>query len=416
MGMPPLKALERLIVNSFAEIEAWIRAEHVAAPPVFYCSTDLRNNGHKIAPVDTNLFPGGFNNLAEANYPLAVEAIRRQVDNVCPTVRSAVLVPENHTRNLPYLDNLAALVRLLEMGGISVRLGRTDGEAVTLRSPGGVELPMFPLTRDGGRLRCDGMEPCFVLLNNDLADGLPAVLEGLEIPVLPSPQLGWQRRRKSSHFYQYARVAERFAELLKVDPWLFSAHFSICPKVDFMRREGMECLAAATEEALKEVEEKYRQYGIEDSPFVVIKANTGTYGMSVMRINRPEEVFSLNRKQRSSMAVGKGGLAVSDVLIQEGVRTADTHGVAAAEPVVYMVGGTVVGGFYRVNARRGDSDNLNSRGMSFLPLPFESGCVPPSSASGDDAAARLYVFGVVGRLAGIAASYEWAALEGDGSD
>ena len=36
-------------------------------------SVDLRNSGFKLAPVDTNLFPGGFNNL-NPGFPAAVRA------------------------------------------------------------------------------------------------------------------------------------------------------------------------------------------------------------------------------------------------------------------------------------------------------------------------------------------------------
>ena len=75
----------------------------------FYSSVDLRNAGFKLAPVDLNLFPGGFNNLNPEFLPLCVHAAMSAVQKICPDSRRFMLVPENHTRNLHYLQNVAVL-------------------------------------------------------------------------------------------------------------------------------------------------------------------------------------------------------------------------------------------------------------------------------------------------------------------
>ena len=41
---------------------------------------------------------------------------------------------------------------------------------------------------------------------------------------------------------------------------------------------------------------------------------------------------------------------------------------ATAEPVIYMIGETVVGGFYRYHREKCANENLNSPGMEFAPL------------------------------------------------
>lgn len=412
----PLQALEQLIISAFADIETWLRGEYAKTPPPFYCSVDLRNSGHKIAAVDTNLFPGGFNNLSPTNHPLAAEAIRHQIDLRHPGAAALLLIPENHTRNLPYLDSVAVLRRLIEMAGLPVRIGRLDGQAQTLASADGAALDMHAIEKDAdGYLHCGGFRPDAALLNNDLAAGLPPLLRQTRTPVTPPPALGWTTRKKSHHFAHYSRAAEQFAQLLKIDPWLLSADCHVCSQIDFHRREGMECLAAAIDETLQQIREKYRLHGIADDPYVVVKTNTGTYGMGVMMVRDASAVFSLNRKQRNHMAVGKEGAKVHDILIQEGVATADFLEGSAAEPVVYMVGGAAIGGFYRLNARRGSSDNLNSSGMSFLPLPFETNCAPPLEDPENRTAARLYVYSVIGRLANLAAAREIADAGGSDS-
>ena len=60
----PINELEQRILESLPAIERWFRLEWMEHTPPFYTSVDVRNAGFKLAPVDTNLFPGGFNNQA----------------------------------------------------------------------------------------------------------------------------------------------------------------------------------------------------------------------------------------------------------------------------------------------------------------------------------------------------------------
>src|SRR5471030_1801457 len=113
----PLLDLERKILDATPSIERWFRLEWQEHTPPFYCSVDLRNSGFKLAPVDTNLFPGGFNNLNPAFLPLCVQAVMSAVQRICPDTRRFLLIPENHTRNLHYLQNVAVLRRILEGAG-----------------------------------------------------------------------------------------------------------------------------------------------------------------------------------------------------------------------------------------------------------------------------------------------------------
>ncbi|MGE5027849.1 MAG: glutamate--cysteine ligase, partial [Betaproteobacteria bacterium] len=95
----PLLALEQHILDAQPRIEHWFRTrwqEHYAP---FYASVDLRNAGFKLAPVDTNLFPGGFNNLNRDFMPLCVQAAMAAVEQVCPVAQRFLLIPESHTRN-----------------------------------------------------------------------------------------------------------------------------------------------------------------------------------------------------------------------------------------------------------------------------------------------------------------------------
>ena len=64
----PLQLLERRILENNTKIEAWFRERWQETPPVMYGSVDLRNAGFKLAPVDMNLYPAGFNNPTKTSF------------------------------------------------------------------------------------------------------------------------------------------------------------------------------------------------------------------------------------------------------------------------------------------------------------------------------------------------------------
>lgn len=407
----PLLDLERRILDATPAIERWFRLEWQEHSPPFYCSVDLRNAGFKLAPVDTNLFPGGFNNLSPDVLPLAVQAAMAAIDKICPDARNLLLIPENHTRNAFYLQNVSRLSAILRQTGLNVRLGSLSSE---IKEPTPIELPdgqvltLEPLERNGRRLGLKNFDPCAILLNNDLSAGLPEQLQDLhEQFLLPPLHAGWAVRRKSKHFAAYDDVAKKFAKMMDIDPWMVNPYFGVCGQINFQERTGEECLADNVEVLLAKIRKKYREYGIKETPFVIVKADAGTYGMGIMTVKDASEVKNLNRKARNKMSVVKEGLEVTEVMIQEGVYTFETVNEGVAEPVVYMVDRYVVGGFYRVHASRGKDENLNAPGMQFVPLPFASSCILPDPGQRPSAAPnRFYAYGVVARLAMLAASIE----------
>ena len=407
----PLLELEKRFLDSATTIEQWMRAQWQDHLPPIYGSTDLRNAGFKLAPVDLNLFPGGFNNLNDAFMPLCVQAAQAAIERICPDARNLLLIPENHTRNQFYLQNVARLVSILQLTGLNVRIGSLLPdllEPTTLELPNGATLTLEPLKRQGGRLGVAGFDPCAVLLNNDLSAGVPEVLRGLDEQwLIPPLHAGWHARRKSRHAAAYDRVAREFADVIGIDPWRINPEFGVCGEINFHERTGEECLASQVDSLLTRIRAKYKEYGVSETPFVVVKADAGTYGMGVMTVRDASEVVGLNRRQRNKMAVVKEGLQVQEVIIQEGVHTFESLEGAVAEPVVYMMDHYVVGGFYRVHTERGRDENLNAPGMHFEPLAFDTCCTLPDSGQGPDAPPnRFYAYGVVARLALLAASVE----------
>ena len=413
----PINELEQRILESMPAIERWFRLEWMEHTPPIYTSVDLRNAGFKLAPVDTNLYPGGWNNLTTEMLPLAVQAAMAAIEKICPEAKNLLLIPENHTRNTFYLSNVVQLQRIFTQAGLNVRLGTLNPEITEpteVALPDGESVLLEPLVRTKNRLGLKNFDPCTILVNNDLSAGTPEVLKHLnEQFLLPPLHAGWSIRRKSTHFEAYEEVAKRFAKMLGMDQWLINPLFERCGDVNFADGTGMDCLRTHTESLLNRIKRKYKDYGINEKPFVVVKADNGTYGMGIMTVRDVADLDALNRKARNKMNVIKDGQTVNDVIIQEGVLTHEHINATVAEPVVYMLDRYVVGGFYRVHADRGVDENLNAPGASFVPLAFEQGAqLPqPGAKPGASPPNRFYMYGVIARLAMLAASYELEATD-----
>lgn len=411
----PLRQLEQQILDNQVKIETWLRKSWQLTPPPLYASIDLRNAGFKLAPVDTNLFSAGFNNLNPDFLPLCIQAVQATINQRFVGCDKILIVPENHTSNIGYFENLAVLQTIFTKAGYDTRVGSLlpDLKKPTeIKLPSGNTVTLEPVTRSGNQIGLADFVPCIIVLNNDLSEGTPALLTDLEQPVIPSLKLGWHTRLKSIHFAHYDNVANLFAELIGIDPWLVNPLFAQCDAVNLMEREGEECLMHNINLILNSIQRKYDEYGIEEKPFVVVKADAGTYGMGVMMVRSADEIALLNRKQRNKMSTGKGKVQVSKMLVQEGVYSFEKIGEppAVAEPVVYTIGQYVVGGFYRVHKEKTADENLNAPGASFEALAFVDSCCNPSTC-GLEVPNRFYAYGVIARLAVLAAAREIEDIE-----
>jgi len=276
----PINELEQRILDSMPAIERWFRMEWMEHTPPFYSSVDIRNAGFKLAPVDTNLYPGGWNNLTPEMLPLAVQAAMAAIEKICPEARNLLLIPENHTRNTFYLSNVAQLARIFNMAGLNVRIGSINPEIkedTVIELPNGESVKLEPVIRSKTRLGLKDFDPCTILLNNDLSAGIPGILEDLhEQYLLPPLHAGWCVRRKSQHFANYEEVSKRFGKLLGIDPWLINPMFTQCGEVNFAESTGMECLTTNVDMLLTKIRRKYKEFGIHEKPFVIVKADNGT--------------------------------------------------------------------------------------------------------------------------------------------
>lgn len=361
--------LSSLLLVHQPQIEKWFQAKEPYTP-LIYSSIDLRNAGFKIAPVDTNVFPSGFNNLNPKTYPVCIRALTETLLHYPLPTRKILLIPENHTRNPFYFENLFVLTELIHKAGYEVKIG----SLLDLKEPKHIELAfgkqltLNPLIRVENTLSLKNFKPSAILLNHDLSEGAPSILQTLTQPIIPPIGMGWWNRTKTHHFTIYNQLATELAETLNLDPWLLTPLFNTCENLSFSDQNHLgiqQQLMPIVAVLFEKLHQKYHQYHITEKPFIVIKSDTGTYGMAVMMIHSVDELVALNRKQRLKMSIGKGKQTVSRVLIQEGIPTIEYANQWVSESVLYSIGKTVVGGFYRVHKEKGPTDNLNAPGMHF---------------------------------------------------
>ncbi len=250
----PLLQLERHFLSHQIVIESWFRKQLRLTPPPIHCSVDLRNAGFKIAPVDTNLFPGGFNNLNPDCIPLCIQAVQSTMEQICPNAKKVLIIPENHTRNIHYYENIAILQRIFTKAGFEVKIGTLLPEITSpkeLALPSQKKIVLEPISREGNTIAVNHFQPCLILLNNDLSAGVPEILLNLNQLILPPVIAGWHTRLKSKHFQHYQAVAKEFAKALDLDPWLISPLFRYSEQVDFIEMKGEKCLVEEAHQLLR---------------------------------------------------------------------------------------------------------------------------------------------------------------------
>lgn len=404
-------------------LEKWYRSHAAQVRMPLYASVDIRNAGYKMAVVDTNIFPAGFNNISEFDHPLAARRFAWALDDRLSPGDPVLILPENHTRNLFYLQNVRVLSSLLAKAGFSVRIGSPDPEfpelEQTFLDAGDQPVTLCRLRRQGNRIEIekDGWQPKLIVCNNDFTVDWPDFFRGLEQPILPSPQIGWHARQKKDHFEEMNRLLVEMGDILDIDPWRLYAETTFLGGLNFQEKDyemaGLDRLAARVDELTGHVRFKYEQYGVKEDPFVFVKSNHGTYGMNIMTLASGAELREINRKQRNKMAVGKSSTETHEVIIQEGVPTRDRIGDCVGEPCIYMVAGEVVGAFFRTNCGKSDRDNLNAGGQMFITMCMSRllGAAVDCAQEDPNEHAHLVAYGWLARAASLACGYELKAIE-----
>ena len=369
-----INTLAKQFKDKDKELLRWFetRAKGIRLPVT--SSVDIRNAGFKIAVVDTNVFPAGFNNLCNNFSKIAAQNFKKYFETLNPGAKKILVIPEAFTRNWNYMEHLKALEKLLHLSGFEVAFGflgdPLPADPYEIALPSGAKIVLQQLIKQGTKLRVNSMAPDILFLNNDCSNGIPEILQNVSQPMVPSPDLGWHSRRKKHHFEIYCQLVAEIAKILETDCW------RMCP-ITYCERDvvidnpqDMERIASRITKVLEKTKAKYKLYGIAETPYAFIKSNAGTFGLGMAHVSSAEEFLTLNRKGRQKLTSSKGGNRPSEFIIQEGVLTIDSFDGAPIEPVLYFVGGENVGGFFRVHEDKDSKASLNAPGARFECLCF----------------------------------------------
>jgi len=420
--MGPVSELEQRFLDSMPAIERWFRLEWMEHTPLVYSSVTLRNSGFKLAPVSTNLYPSEWSQLAPEMSPLAVQAAMTAIQKICPEAKNLLIIVANKIADSNYLDSLSQLQQLFQRAGLHVRIGSIDGqlkEKNNLTVSSGESLLIEPVIREKGRIGLKDFDPCTILLNNNLIAGIPGILEDLHQQYLLPPLHGASNfRRKSNYSNCYEMVTKRMGKVLAVDPWLFTPMHETCGKLFMQEPNDMLYLKEKVNALLAKIKRKYKEYGIKEKPFVVVKADNSSAcsSMAIVRDANDLQTFYFGFKEAELS--GADIHPAVEILVQEGILTKEQISDSVAEPVVYMMDRYVVGGFYRIHPSMGIDDDLKAPGSSYIPISSEkeSEMAQKEVEFGARRPNRFYMYGVVARLAMLASSYELEATDPDAEE
>ncbi|PWU22394.1 MAG: glutamate--cysteine ligase [Bdellovibrio sp.] len=344
----------------------WYLDKTSRIPFPIYSSYDIRDAGFKVANVDANIFPAGFNNICSADKEYAVEVLASYINKHYGSgIQRIMLVTEEHTNNPYYWENVNAIRSMLEDSGrkVLIALPRDSKQTIKVQSVSGVEFEVGSAYNDAPAVKA--FRPQLIISNNDFSESYDEWAVQVREPMNPPRELGWYQRKKSLYFEYYNKMVREFAELGGLDPFQLSVRTEKFEGFDLEKDETVKVLAFRVDKFIKELQDEYKSRGIDHRPNVFIKNNSGTYGLAVIQVGSGEDVLQWNYKSRKKMKAAKGGKEIEDVILQEGILSRVQADGAVAEPVIYMVGNQPIGGFLRSHPEKSNIDSLNSPGAVY---------------------------------------------------
>ncbi len=399
--------LHEHICNNYEDVQNWFKAKSKNLAFPFYSSYDLREANYKVAPVDANIFPAGFNNICQVDKDSAIEKVKNYFQDHYPKVSGAVaLVTEAHTKNAYYWQNIITISGFLKEAGLEVKVAipsENKADSIQVDSISGEAVTVNFIYKENGVLKIDGEAPEILISNNDFSVIFENWLDGFEQPMNPPHELGWYQRKKSSFFEQYNLLSKEFSQLIGLDSHYLTVATKSYKGFDINSEESRNNLAIEVDKLLLELKENYQKQGVDEQPFVFIKNSSGTYGLGIQQVSSGEEVKNWSYKSRKKMKAVKGGGSIEELILQEGIPTVYRTETETAEPAIYMIGDKLAGGFLRAHSKKGPKDNLNSPGAIYKKL-----CISDLKLRTPDCPMEN-VYGWVAKLGSLAVAQEASA-------
>src|SRR5690606_18409369 len=112
--------LDQFVCCNWNDINTYIDNKMKTLPRPLYSSVDIRESKVKYAPVDHNIYPAGFNNVCLLDLDAATNEFRKTIPHYAPEAKVVGIIPESHTKNTFYLDNIAVLGKAIRDAGYEV--------------------------------------------------------------------------------------------------------------------------------------------------------------------------------------------------------------------------------------------------------------------------------------------------------
>ena len=357
------------ICNNYSALEKWFMSYTKSLAYPIYSSYDIRDSGYKVTNVDANIYPAGFNNICPTDKETAVDLFRKyiQVHYKYP-VKKILIITEEHTKNPYYLENVYTISSLIQQAGYDVRLSfpKDLPEVLNLESVTGHKLQFGSGFESSDWVK--NFAPDLIISNNDFSLALQDWGDQIKHPLNPPRELGWYQRKKSRYFKNYNKLVDEFAQVVKIDPFLMRVETEEFSTFDINSETSRKELADQVDLFLNNLKGKYKALNISQDPFCFVKNNAGTYGLGVVKVNSGAEVLEWTYHARKKMKAAKGGRDIEAVIIQEGIPSIVTSDTSSAEPVIYMIGCELAGGFLRTHAEKSSTESLNSPGAVYKKL------------------------------------------------
>jgi glutamate--cysteine ligase len=388
--------------------EDWFRGVRRTIDIPFYSSYDIRDSGQKIANVDANIYPAGFNNICPVDRENCGDLVRSYVErHYGADAKRVLILTEEHTGNPYYWDNVATLQTIIADAGLEVKVAfpnAHDQESFTMQSASRGAVQVNGVIVREGQISVRGFIPDLVVSNNDFSLFYDEWGPSLRTQINPPRELGWYQRKKSTYFKHYNQLCDEFARVIEIDPWLLKVDTELFDNFDIANEDSREALATKVDAMINRLKNENEKRGIQEEPFVFIKNNSGTYGLGVIRVQNGFEVKGLNNRTRKKMKAAKGGREIEEVIIQEGVRSIVRADGITAEPTLYLLGCQLAGGFLRSHAEKDETESLNSPGAVYKRL-----CVSDLKVS-TEGHPMENVYGWIARLGVLAIGRESAEM------
>ncbi|MBL7544152.1 MAG: glutamate--cysteine ligase [Bdellovibrionaceae bacterium] len=398
--------LHQQILSKKNSVCDWFQSKTKNAFIPIYSSYDVRDAGYKVANVDANIYPAGFNNICPTDKETSIDLMVKYLDEkYSKDLQRILLVTEEHTQNPYYWDNVVTIKDLMESAGKQVRVGfGTKLEnPLTVKSANGHEVLVESAWGDSKIF--SEFKPQLIVSNNDFSEAHEEWSKTVTVPINPPRELGWYQRKKSDYFKFYNELVSEFADVAGVDPFVFQVKTEYFPHFDINSESSRADLAKDVDDVLKSLDVEYKKRGIDQKPFVFVKNNSGTYGLAVIRVQSASEILEWTYKSRKKMKAAKGGRDVEEVIIQEGIPSIVEKDGVVAEPVIYMIGGDLAGGFLRTHSEKDSTESLNSPGAIYKRLCVSDLEIRPEGCPMEN------VYGWTSKIGSLAISMEAAKLK-----